>query len=189
MATFHAGMVATVASSALGGMAALGIRFALGFLFLLAVALALRCNGRRGATGSPSRRLVCSSMASFSSSMPSRGRAAWARSAECAQVARCFHRDGGVAIALAAASSIGSFGAAEWAAALYLGAFGGALAFYVWVYALQRTTPTRMANTITVSPIAAALLAAVLMGEPIGWSLMLGIAAVAAGIWIASTGS
>lgn len=80
-----------------------------------------------------------------------------------------------------------SFGAAEWLAALYLGAFGGALAFYLWVYALQRTTPTRVANTITVSPIAAALLAAMLVGEAIGVSLVIGIAAVAAGIWIAST--
>ena len=80
-----------------------------------------------------------------------------------------------------------SFGAAEWLAALYLGALGGALAFYLWVYALQRTTPTRVANTITVSPIAAALLAAVLLGESIGASLIIGVAAVAAGIWIAST--
>lgn len=80
-----------------------------------------------------------------------------------------------------------SFGAAEWLAALYLGALGGALAFYLWVYALQRTTPTRVANTITVSPIAAALLAAVLLGESIGTSLVIGVVAVAAGIWIAST--
>jgi drug/metabolite transporter (DMT)-like permease len=44
-----------------------------------------------------------------------------------------------------------------------------------------------VANTITVSPIAAALLASVLVGEPIAASLVIGIAAVAAGIWIAST--
>ena len=85
--------------------------------------------------------------------------------------------------------AVASFGSAQWAGALYLGIFAGGLGFFLWVYALERTTPTRVANTITVSPIAAALLAAVLMGEPIGWSLLLGIAAVAAGIWIASTGS
>ena len=84
---------------------------------------------------------------------------------------------------------LGTFGAAQWAGALYLGIFAGGLGFYLWVYALERTTPTRVANTITVSPIAAALLAAVLIGEPIGASLLIGIAAVAAGIWIASTGS
>jgi drug/metabolite transporter (DMT)-like permease len=82
-----------------------------------------------------------------------------------------------------------AFGAAQWLGALYLGVFAGGLGFYLWVFALERATPTRVANTITVSPIAAALLAAMLMGEAIGWSLLAGIAAVAAGIWIASTES
>ena len=82
---------------------------------------------------------------------------------------------------------VAAYGVAEWLAALYLGAFAGGLGFYLWVYALQRTTPTRVANTITVSPIAAALLASVLVGEPIAGSLIIGVAAVAAGIWIAST--
>ena len=83
--------------------------------------------------------------------------------------------------------AIQSFGTAQWVGALYLGAFAGALGFYLWVYALEHSTPTRVANTITVSPIAAALLAAVLVGEPIGISLLIGVAAVGAGIWIAST--
>jgi drug/metabolite transporter (DMT)-like permease len=65
--------------------------------------------------------------------------------------------------------------------------FAGALGFYLWVFALERATPTRVANTITVSPIAAALLGAVLLGEPIGPSLVIGVVAVGAGIWIAST--
>ena len=80
-----------------------------------------------------------------------------------------------------------SLGAAQWAGMLYLGVFAGALGFYLWVYALERATPTRVANTITVSPVAAALLAAVLMDEPIGISLLVGVIAVGAGIWIAST--
>jgi drug/metabolite transporter (DMT)-like permease len=83
-------------------------------------------------------------------------------------------------------STVQSFGAAQWAAALYLGAFAGGLGFYLWVYALQRASPTQVANTITVSPIAAALLGAILLGEPIGASLLVGIAAVALGIWIAA---
>ena len=83
--------------------------------------------------------------------------------------------------------AVAAFGAAQWAAVLYLGVFAGALGFYLWVYALERATPTRVANTITVSPIAAAALGAVLLGEPIGASLLIGIAAVALGIYIAST--
>jgi drug/metabolite transporter (DMT)-like permease len=83
--------------------------------------------------------------------------------------------------------AVRTFDAAQWVAGLYLGIFAGALGFYLWVYALERASPTRVANTITVSPIAAALLAALLVDEPIGVSLVIGVAAVGAGIWIAST--
>jgi len=79
------------------------------------------------------------------------------------------------------------FDTAQWIAVLCLGIFGGAAAFYLWVYALERTTPTRVANTMTVNPIAASLLAAVLVGEPLGVNLLVGIGAVGFGIWIAST--
>jgi drug/metabolite transporter (DMT)-like permease len=80
-----------------------------------------------------------------------------------------------------------AFGPAQWIAVIVLGVFGGAAAFYLWVFALQRTTPTRVANTMTVNPVAASLLAAVLVGEPIGLNLLIGLVAIAAGIWIAST--
>jgi len=83
--------------------------------------------------------------------------------------------------------SFRSFDQGQWIAALCLGVFGGAAAFYLWVYALERTTPTRVANTMTVNPIAASLLAAALIGEPLGWNLLLGIGGVGAGIWLAST--
>jgi drug/metabolite transporter (DMT)-like permease len=80
-----------------------------------------------------------------------------------------------------------AFGGPQWTAVLALGVLGGAAAFYLWVYALERTTPTRVTNTMTVNPVAASLLAAVLVGEPLGLNLLLGIVAVGAGIWIAST--
>jgi drug/metabolite transporter (DMT)-like permease len=83
--------------------------------------------------------------------------------------------------------SLPSFGPAQWAAALYLGVFAGALGFYLWVFALERATPTQVANTITVSPIAAALTGMVLLGESFGISLLAGIAAVALGIWISAS--
>jgi drug/metabolite transporter (DMT)-like permease len=79
-----------------------------------------------------------------------------------------------------------TFHAPQWWAVLALGLFGGAAAFYLWVFALERTTPTRVANTMTVNPIAASLLAALLIGEPLGWQLGAGIVAVGAGIWVAS---
>jgi drug/metabolite transporter (DMT)-like permease len=55
------------------------------------------------------------------------------------------------------------------------------------VLALQRASPTRVANTMTVNPVAAAVLAAALVGEPITPNLILGLVAVFAGIWIATT--
>ena len=67
---------------------------------------------------------------------------------------------------------VGGFDLARWVAVIYLGAFGGAAAFFLWVLALRLTTPTRVANTMTVNPIAASLLAALIVAEPIGWNLM-----------------
>ncbi|HEY2870566.1 MAG TPA: DMT family transporter [Reyranella sp.] len=82
-----------------------------------------------------------------------------------------------------------AFGQAQWLAGLYLGVAGGALAFILWVLALQRASPTRVATTMTVNPIAAALLAQQLVGEPLTVDLLLGLIAVFAGIWIATTTS
>ena len=82
---------------------------------------------------------------------------------------------------------LSSFGAPQWIAGVYLGVVGGALAFILWVLALQRATPPRVANTMTVNPIAAALLATQLVGEPITLNLIIGLIAVFAGIWIATT--
>jgi drug/metabolite transporter (DMT)-like permease len=82
---------------------------------------------------------------------------------------------------------LANFGAPQWTAAIYLGVAGGALAFILWVMALQRASPTRVANTMTVNPIAAGLLATQLVGEPITLNLVAGLVAVFAGIWIATT--
>jgi drug/metabolite transporter (DMT)-like permease len=77
----------------------------------------------------------------------------------------------------------------EWIASLYLAFAGGALAFVLWILALQRTTPTRVAITITLNPISAALLATVLLSEPLTWSLVVGLLAILVGIWIVASKS
>jgi len=84
---------------------------------------------------------------------------------------------------------VSAFTPAEWLAAVYLAAGGGALAFFLWVYALQYASPTRVANTMTVNPIVAGLLAALILGEPITLPLIVGLVAVFAGLWIATTDS
>ncbi|HKY06879.1 MAG TPA: DMT family transporter [Candidatus Binatia bacterium] len=92
-----------------------------------------------------------------------------------------------VGLATGRVAVLASFGPAQWMAGLYLGVAGGALAFILWIMALERTTPTRVTNTMTVNPIAAALLATQLVGEPITLNLVAGLIAVFAGIWIATT--
>jgi drug/metabolite transporter (DMT)-like permease len=75
----------------------------------------------------------------------------------------------------------------QWVAIAYLAIFGSAVAFILWVFALSRTSPTRTAVTITVNPAFASIVGAVAIGEGIGLNLIVGLAAVAAGIWIATT--
>jgi len=84
-------------------------------------------------------------------------------------------------------AALGNLNAPQWIAGIYLGIAGGALAFILWLMALQRATPTRVASTMTVNPVAAAALATLLVGEPITANLVVGLVAVFAGIWISTT--
>ena len=81
------------------------------------------------------------------------------------------------------------FGPREWAAIVFLGLFSGALAFYLWTFALQRTTPTRVAITITLNPLAAGIFGIVVLDEPFNWNLLLGLLLVLVGIWVATSGT
>ena len=79
------------------------------------------------------------------------------------------------------------FSPSQWLAIAYLGVIGSAGAFILWVFALSRTSPTRTAITITVNPVFASIVGALAIGEGIGLNLIAGLAAVVAGIWIATT--
>jgi len=83
--------------------------------------------------------------------------------------------------------AVGRFATPQWSAALYLGVIGAALTFYLWAYALGKVSPTSVAVTVTVNPVTASLVAAALLGEPIGWNLAAGILVVGFGIWLATT--
>jgi drug/metabolite transporter (DMT)-like permease len=76
-------------------------------------------------------------------------------------------------------TSLAAFGPVQVAALAYVGIFGGAVAYWLWAEAISRTTPTRVAMSITLNAIAATAAGAIMLGEAIGWSLVLGIAAVA----------
>jgi drug/metabolite transporter (DMT)-like permease len=91
------------------------------------------------------------------------------------------------AILIGGFSVVRDFNGAQWLAVGYLGLLGSAVIFFLWVYALSHTTPTKAAVSITVNPIFAAFIGAFAIGEPVGIDLIIGLAAVLAGIWIAAT--
>ncbi len=79
-----------------------------------------------------------------------------------------------------------TLGFSQWAAALYLGVLGGALTFFLWAFALKHTTPTRVAISVSVNPVVASLVGALLLHEPFRLSLVAGIVAVFLGIALAT---
>lgn len=78
------------------------------------------------------------------------------------------------------------FTTAGYGAVLFLGTFGGALGFTLWIWALQRSTPSRVAVFLALNPVTATLLGAILLGERITSAFVLGLTLVLAGIVLAS---
>lgn len=83
-------------------------------------------------------------------------------------------------------ASAAGFGVPQWLAIGYLGLFGSALTFFLWAFALGRTTPTKVAISVTVNPVTASLVGTFLLGEPIRLNTVLGLMMVFLGIWIAT---
>jgi drug/metabolite transporter (DMT)-like permease len=98
---------------------------------------------------------------------------------------------GGVLLAISAVTGrlglVATFDTTQALTGLYLAAGGGAFGFFLWVLALKYASPTRVANTITLNPMIAMVAGAVMLGEPITLPLILGLAAVIAGVWVATT--
>ncbi len=97
------------------------------------------------------------------------------------------------ALALLAAIVIGGdfsgftgFSWRGWCAIAYLMTVGGAVTFFLWIWALEHTTPSRVAITVTMNPVAAVILGAFVLSEPVTWRLLAGLAAIIAGITAAN---
>jgi len=74
--------------------------------------------------------------------------------------------------------------AAGWATVLFIGISSG-IGFFLWLYALSQTTPTRVTVFLAVSPVTAAFLGALVLAEPISAGTIGGLAFVALGLWVA----
>ena len=66
----------------------------------------------------------------------------------------------------------------------YLGIAAGAVGFSLWIWALSRATPTHVAVFFSLNPVSAALLANWALGEALRADVVVGVAAVVAGIVI-----
>ncbi|MEQ1689897.1 MAG: DMT family transporter [Gemmatimonas sp.] len=83
-------------------------------------------------------------------------------------------------------AALPAFSSGAWMALIFLGTFGGALGFALWIWALERSTPSRIAVFIALNPVTATLLGALLMDEPVSLAFMVGLACVLGGIVLAN---
>ena len=79
-------------------------------------------------------------------------------------------------------STVPHFSMTGWFAVLYLGSMGGALGFGLWIWALEHSSPSRVAVFLTLNPITAIVLGAALLQEPITALFVIGLCGVLAGI-------
>lgn len=74
---------------------------------------------------------------------------------------------------------------AGWAAVVFIGVSSG-IFFYLWLWALNHAPPTRVAIFLALSPVTAALLGALLLGETLSALAVAGLAMVVLGLWTAT---
>ena len=75
--------------------------------------------------------------------------------------------------------------AGAWGAIVFIGLSSGG-GYVLWLWALKTIAATRVTVFLALSPITAALLGALLLGEPLTAMMIAGVACVAAGLWVAN---
>ncbi|WP_162914979.1 DMT family transporter [Desertibaculum subflavum] len=79
-----------------------------------------------------------------------------------------------------------TFSREAWLAILFLGTFGGAIQFSLFMWALRWLAPTRTVIYLTLNPLTAMLLGGLMLGEAVTLALAAGLACVIAGILVAN---
>lgn len=72
-----------------------------------------------------------------------------------------------------------------WVVVISIGV-SSAAAYWAWLWALGRTTPTRVTVFLALSPVTATALGAWFLAEPVSTAIALGVAGVSTGLWVAT---
>lgn len=80
--------------------------------------------------------------------------------------------------------SLPHFTKGGWLAVLFIGISSGA-GYYLWLWALKYTTPTKVTMFLALSPVTATGLGALFLAERITTMFVLGLVCVALGLWLA----
>jgi drug/metabolite transporter (DMT)-like permease len=81
-------------------------------------------------------------------------------------------------------SSLPRFTTGGWLAVCFIGISSGT-GYYLWLWALNHTTPTKVTVFLALSPITATALGAVCLAEKISTTFLVGLICVAFGLWLA----
>lgn len=81
-------------------------------------------------------------------------------------------------------ASLPRFTAGGWLAVGYIGV-GSGIGYYLWLWALGHATATQVTVFLALSPVTAAALGALLLGERVSALALAGLACVALGLWLA----
>ncbi len=88
-----------------------------------------------------------------------------------------------------AALPVADLGGAVWLGLLYIVLIPTTLNYLINTWAVARSTPSLVAAYTTLQPLAAGSLAALFLGERMGWPQAVGGLLIAAGLWRVSTAS
>jgi drug/metabolite transporter (DMT)-like permease len=80
---------------------------------------------------------------------------------------------------------VGTLSPQAWAAVGFIG-LSSAIGYYWWLYALKHESPTRVTVFLALNPVTAALLGALLLGEPLHAASSVALALIASGLWSAT---
>lgn len=74
----------------------------------------------------------------------------------------------------------------EWALVVFTGTFGGSIGYFIYIWALEKGTPARVAMLVPLNPVTATVLGSALLRESLSTLFLLGLGCVVSGILLAN---